>query len=179
MLITAIAYDLERNLGGAYNEIADRLRPDDDCCFLDHDAVFTTRDWFRQLTEAIDRYPDAGLFTAVTNRIGNKEQVAPGAPAGHDMAAHRAFGQTLLEQHGTAAVDITNRHLVSGVVMCFPKLKASGVRFAAGFFGVDNEVHRTVRSLGKRIYLLPGCYVQHWYRGAGEKHVNAPRARRA
>jgi GT2 family glycosyltransferase len=176
MLITAIAYDLERNLGRAYNEIASRLRPDDHCCFLDHDATFTTYDWYRQLLEAIERYPDAGLFGAMTNRIGNKQQLAPGAPAGHDMAAHRAFGAKLLTEHGSAAVDITGQHLLSGVVMCFPRIVSSGIRFKDGFFGVDNEVHREVRRSGKRIYLLPGFYVQHWYRGNGEKHVNAPRA---
>lgn len=176
MLITAIAYDLDRNLGRAYNEIASRLRPDDHVCFLDHDAVFTTYDWFRQLSEAIERYPDAGLFGAMTNRIGNKQQIAPGAPASHDTAAHRAFGAKLMAEHGSAAIDVTNKHLLSGVVLCFPRMGRSGIRFADGFFGVDNQVHRDVRSSGKRVYLLPGLYVQHWYRGAGEKHENAPRA---
>lgn len=179
MLITAIAYDLEKNLGRAYNEIAGRLRPEDHCCFLDHDAVFTTYDWYRQLVEAIERYPDAGLFGAVTNRIGNREQISTGAPVGHDMAAHRAFGAKLMAEHGSNAIDVTNRHLLSGVVMCFPRLASSGLRFENGFFGVDNDIHRKVRQSGRRIYLLPGLYVQHWYRGAGEKHVNAPRVARA
>lgn len=179
MLITAIAYDLERNLGRSYRENVARLRPGDDVCFLDHDAVFTTREWYPQLLGAIERYPDAGLFGAVTNRIGNKQQIAPGAPGGHDMLEHRQFGELLRRQHGTDAIDVTNKHLLSGVVLCFTSRALERVIFLDGFFGVDNEVHRDVRAAGLRIYLLPGLYVQHWYRGAGEKHENAPKARRS
>lgn len=179
MLITAIAYDLERNLGKAYREILARLRAEDHCCFLDHDATFTTYNWYGQLLEAIERYPDAGLFGAMTNRIGNKQQIAPGAPEGHDVAAHRRFGLELQKQHGSDAIDVTNRHLLSGVVLCIPAPARPGLSIADGFFGVDNELHRAVRRMGRKIYLLPGLYVQHWYRGAGEKHVDAPRARQA
>jgi hypothetical protein len=117
-LITAIAYDVERNLGAAYREIISRLRPEDHIVFLDHDAIFTTRTWFSQLLAAIERYPDAALFGAMTNRIGNKEQIPRGAPAGHDMVAHRAFGAELQKQHGTDAIDVTGKHLLSGVVLC-------------------------------------------------------------
>ena len=52
-LITAIAFDVDRNLGRAYNEIMSTLRPEDWACFLDHDAVFTSRRWYSQLLEAI------------------------------------------------------------------------------------------------------------------------------
>lgn len=177
-LIVSIAYDTERNLGRAYREIIERLKPEDDCCFLDHDACWTTRDWYQQLQAAIKRYPNAGLFGAVTNRIGNKEQVVPGAPAGHDMAAHRRFGLELQTKHGSEGTDVTDGRMLSGVVLCIPAAaRAAGFRISDGFFGVDNAMHREARRLGKRVYLLRGLYVQHWYRGAGEKHVNAPKAR--
>jgi len=178
MLITAIAYDEERNLGGAYREILARLRPDDHCVFLDHDACWTTRDWHGQLLAAIARYPDGALFGAMTNRIGNRQQIPPGAPAGHDMAAHRRFGLELQQKFGTDAVDVTNQHLLSGVVLCIPAPARPKIAIQNGFFGVDNELHRAAARVG-RVYLLKGLYVQHWYRGAGEKHVNAPKAKRS
>lgn len=176
MLITATAYDLERNLGRAYREIVARLRPDDHCVFLDHDAIWTTRDWYPLLLEAIKRYPNAGLFGAMTNRIGNKEQIPPGVPAGHDMAAHRKFGQELRARYGTEAIDITDKHLLSGVVMCFTAPVLQKLQIVDGFFGVDNQVHRDVRRMNKRVLLLRGLYVQHWYRGDGVGHEGAPRA---
>lgn len=179
-LITAIAYDVERNLGRAYNTVMERLLPGDWCCFLDHDAIWTTREWHRQLLAAIETRPDAGLFVAVTNRIGRKEQIAPGCPAGHDMRDHFAFGERLKSEHEAATRDVTDGNLISGVVMCISHetWEAMG-GFKPGFFGVDNEAHRAIRRIGKRVYLMPGLYVQHWYRGDGRKHEDAPRAPRS
>jgi GT2 family glycosyltransferase len=176
-LITAIAYDVERNLGAAYREIISRLRPEDHIVFLDHDAIFTTRTWFSQLLAAIERYPDAALFGAMTNRIGNKEQIPRGAPAGHDMVAHRAFGAELQKQHGTDAIDVTGKHLLSGVVLCLTARARASVSPVDGFYGVDNQLHRDARRVGK-VYLLRGLYVQHWYRADGIGHPGAPKASR-
>jgi GT2 family glycosyltransferase len=174
-LITAIAYDLERDLGRAYGEIAARLRPEDHIAFIDHDAMWTTRDWYPQLLAAIERYPDAGLFGAVTNRIGNKQQIAPGAPAGHDIREHRLFGEALQKQHGTDAIDVTNRHMLSGVLLCFTAPAIARIKFASGFFGIDNQAHRDVAKFA-RVLLLPGLYLYHWYRADGRGHENAPKA---
>lgn len=178
-LITAIAYDPERNLGRAYNEIMGTVCPGDWVCFLDHDAMFTTRDWYRQILKAIAENPKAGLLTAVTNRIGNKEQIAPGCPRSHDMREHFRFGAALRDQHGAAVRDITNKHLVSGIVMCLSHETWEQMGgFADGFFGVDNDAHRAVRKTGKRVYLMPGLYAYHWYRGDGVGHQKAPKAKR-
>lgn len=178
-LITAIAYDTEKNLGRAYNEIMGTVCPGDWVSFLDHDALFTTRDWYRQLLTAIDNNPQAGLFTAVTNRIGNKEQVPADAPKSHDMRDHFAYGKQRLEQYGTSATDITRRHLVSGVLMCLSHQTWEEMGgFAEGFFGVDNQAHRDIRRIGKRIYMLPGLYLYHWYRADGVGHRQAPKARK-
>ena len=177
MLIAAIAYDAERNLGRAYREILARLQPEDHCVFLDHDAVWTTRDWHGQLLEAIERYPDGALFGAMTNRIGNKEQIPSGAPAGHDMLEHRRFGLELQQKYGSEAIDVSSKHMLSGVVLCIPARARASLPIADGFFGVDNQMHRDARRLGK-VYLLRGLYVQHFYRGDGVGHTNAPRARK-
>lgn len=175
-LLTAIAYDVERNLGRAYNEFMRRLAPGDWACFLDHDAVFTTRDWYPQILQAIEENPQAGLFAAVTNRIGRKSQIAPGAPSGHDMLEHRAFGRTLLERHGSSVKDITRESPISGVVMIMSVEQWKRTPFIDGFFGVDNRAHRDVAASGRRIFLMPGLYVQHFYRADGVGHENAPRA---
>jgi len=176
-LIASIAYDVDRNLGAAYNRVMERLQPEDWCCFLDHDAIFTTRGWYPQLLKAIADKPEAGLFTAMTNRIGRKTQIAPGAPAGHDMIEHFAFGQQQLDRYGSAARDCTAGSPISGVVMCLSRETWGAMGgFEDGFFGVDNQCHRDIRRAGRRVYLLPGLYVYHWYRADGRKHEGAPRA---
>jgi len=176
-LYTAIAFDLERNLGRAYNAFMERLRPSDWCCFLDHDAMWTTVHWYRQLLTAIEENPKAGLFAAMTNRIGRKSQIAPGCPQGHDILEHMAFGREQHEQHGAAARDVTATSPISGVVMCVSQdvWKQTG-GFKDGFFGVDNQFHRDVRRAGRRVYLMPGLYVYHVYRADGRSHKGAPKA---
>lgn len=179
MLVTAIAYDTERNLGRAYNETMARLLPGDWCAFLDHDAMFTVRDWYPLLLEAIAANPDAGIITAVTNRVGRKEQIAPGCPQGHDLREHFAFGKKLREQHGSAVRDISRPSPISGVLMCLSRetWQAMG-KFRDGFFGVDNAAHRDVVAIGRRVYMMPGLYLYHWYRADGVGHKDAPRATR-
>jgi len=178
-LITAIAYDVERNLGRAYNATMERLRAGDWACFLDHDAMFTTREWYPQILAAIAEHPDAGLFAAVTNRIGRKSQIPRGAPESHDMREHFAFGAMLRDRHGSTAQDITDDSPISGVVMILSRETWERMGgFRDGFFGVDNAAHRDVAKAGRRVYLLSGLYVYHWYRADGRKHENAPRAQK-
>lgn len=179
-LIASIAYDTERNLGRAYNQTMERLSPEDWCCFLDHDAVFTTRGWYPQVLRAIAENPRGGLFTAVTNRIGRKTQIPAGAPTGHDMREHFAFGAKLAEQHGASVRDVTRESPISGVVMILSRETWTAMGgFDDGFFGVDNAAHRDVARIGKRVFLMPGLYVYHWYRADGVGHVNAPKASNA
>jgi GT2 family glycosyltransferase len=176
-LVTAIAYDVEKNLGRAYNDIMVRLFPGDWAAFLDADAMWTTRVWYRQILEAIAKYPDAGLFAAVTNRIGRKTQIPAGAPAGHDILEHYAFGKKQLEKYGSTVKDVTHDSPISGVVMCMGRETWGRIKgFKPGFFGVDNRAHLDVRQAGLKVYLLPGLYVYHLYRADGEKHTGAPRA---
>jgi GT2 family glycosyltransferase len=178
-LITAIAYDTERNLGRAYNAIMRGLAPDDWCCFLDHDAMFTTAAWRSQLEAVIDQQPHAGLLAGVTNRIGRKYQVVPGAPSTHRVGDHAAFGAALLDRHGTRVRDITRDSPISGVLMCLSRETWELMGgFKDGFFGVDNRAHMDVARAGRRVYLLPGLYVYHWYRADGVGHgKGVPRAR--
>ena len=71
-IYTLIPYDLEKNLGGAYNKFMDLLEDDDWAVFLDHDAMFTTTDWMKTIQETITQNPEYGFFTCLTNRIGSE-----------------------------------------------------------------------------------------------------------
>jgi GT2 family glycosyltransferase len=173
-ILTCIPYDLGGNLGAAYNNAMQAVGHDGWVCFLDHDAIWTTNHWYAQLNRAVSTYPKAGLFTAVTNRIGNKHQLAPGAPQTHDMRLHRAFGEKLASRHGHRAVDVTDLAPVSGVVLLLSKRAwKSGGPAPSGLLGVDNAIHAAVRKAGYRVMILQGLYVYHWYRGDGSmKHLH-------
>lgn len=175
MLIVSIAYDQGYNLGRAYNEVMRRLQDDDWCCFLDHDAMFTTRDWYPRLHRLTELCPSVGLFTCVTNRIGNSEQLALASTQEqqHNIKLHREYGTWRAEKHGDSFRIATKP--VSGVMLMLSKATwhAMGY-FKPGFLGVDNQAHKDVERIGKKVVILDGIYVYHWYRANGETHTGAP-----
>ena len=79
MIYTNIPYtpsEYGTNLGYAYNKFMELLPNDDDwACFLDHDAMFTTSNWYHQLETIIKNNPDVGAFGARTNRVANTFQL--------------------------------------------------------------------------------------------------------
>jgi GT2 family glycosyltransferase len=165
MITTFIPYSPDGNLGRAYNECMGLLGPCQWGCFIDHDAAFTTPDWYKQLEFAIKKYPDAGVFTAMTNRIGNPDQRL-GEPFNvcNDLKEHRRIGY--MQAPNVDARDVTeSKNLISGVVLClsWETWKLVG-GFCDGFLGVDNDMHKRVRDAGKRVYILRNLYVYHWYR---------------
>lgn len=157
--------DHDKDLGWTYNQYMDLLGDDDWACFLDHDAMFTTDDWYKMIELIIADNPDYGMFTAVTNRIGNPQQKIANLDNTNDMAYHRDIGDRLVRQGQTTVMDVTNTHCISGVVMIIKKSvwkKAGG--FKSGFLGIDNEFHKAVAKAGSKIGVARGLYVYHWYR---------------
>ncbi len=170
-VVAAIAYDVERNLGRAYNGVMESTAPGNWVAFLDHDAMFTHRGWRKQLELAIEKNPKPGLITGVTNRIGQKLQLAPGAPDGHCFGDHAAFGKKLFSKHGCGVRDVTTGPRISGVLMCLSRETWQRIGgFRDGFFGVDNRAHEAVKAAGFHVYMMPGLYLYHWYRGDGVGH---------
>src|SRR5262245_56851390 len=159
------------DLGRSYNAFMALLPKDDDwACFIDHDAMFTTRDWYGQLTQIVRRHRDAGCFTAMTNRIGNPVQVhgylrTRTISSNHDISHHRQVGARLKRRFGADVVPLDERRLMSGVVILTKKSVWKRVGFAPGFLGVDGEYHRGCLRNGYPVYLMRGVYVYHWYRG--------------
>lgn len=177
MIYNFIAYapgDKE-GLGATYNKYMELLGDDDWACFLDHDAMFTTEDWYKHLGDIIADNPQFGLLSASTNRVGNPSQRIAGLDDTHDILYHRNIGKRLKNQCGTEVNDVTKAHCISGVVMAVSKKawqKAGG--FPDGFLGVDNYFHKRVADSGGKIGVAKGLYVYHFYRadGTGLKPVS-------
>ena len=172
MIHTNIPYcpkEKGQDLGFAYNTFMEMIGEDDWACFLDHDAMFTTSDWYHQLEEIIESKPDAGLFTCNTNRIGNPHQKPFNIHQdNHDIRFHRKVGSDIQRSRRLVLRDVTDGQLISGVMLLLSKKtwKACG-GFKAGFLSVDNDIHSKVKSLGKKVYIMDGVYVYHWYRFTG------------
>ena len=170
MIYNFIAYapgDKE-NLGKTYNQYMELVGEDGWACFLDHDAMFTTEDWYKQVEQIIEKNPEFSLLTASTNRIGNPGQRVAGIDKTHDILYHRKIGLRLQLQCCQEVQDVTSGHCISGVVMIVSKKawkKAGG--FKDGFLGVDNDFHQRVAKSGGKVGVAKGLYVYHYYRADG------------
>jgi GT2 family glycosyltransferase len=177
-LVTFIPFDLEANLGRAYNRAMAMLPADGWACLFDHDAMPTTREWYRQLVEVIEHRPDVGLLTAATNRIASPWQRASEADReNHDMAYHRKIGAARLARR--TLLDVTETKGLGGVLMCLSRRSwelAGG--FVDGMLCVDHMMHFAIARAGLRVYVLESLYVYHWRRAFGDNLPSTvPKAR--
>jgi len=161
-----------KNIGKTYNEYMNLVPNDNDwACFIDHDAMFTTPNWYNQLYAIIQSNPDVDCFTAVTNRIGNPSQKFANIDKdNHDILYHRKIGKTAQEQFWTKVRDITKgKQAMSGVVILVKKSawKEAGGFLEEGFLGIDNKFHIDLTKAGKKVAVMAGVYVYHLYRADG------------
>jgi len=172
-----IPWNSEKKIGKSYNEIMNLIDDNDWCCFLDGDAVHTTPFFGKYIEEVIQSNPEYSLLTCYTNRIGCFYQLAPNVnKSSNDQKYHREFGEKLWNTNKTNVLDITDKTLLSGVIILIKKSsweRVGGFK-EIGMLGVDNDIHLRFKNAGLKVGLMRGIYVQHWYRGGNmndKKHL--------
>lgn len=166
-LVTFIPYADDRNLGAAYNECMEMLPEDGWAVLLDHDVMFTTREWHRQIADAIATVPE-GCFSGVTNRIKCPFQQVEGVSMkNHDIRYHREVGKRLLSNLNLH--DVTDEvRTPSGFLICLSKRAWLEIgKFPNGLHYLDRTIWEALRAVGRRLYIIEGLYVYHWHRGGG------------
>ena len=174
MIHTYIPYSNNFNLGKAYNDFMSIVDDKDWVLFLDHDATFTTREWYPQVLDIINNNPKYGAFTCMTNRVGPSVQRYQGIMSdNHDIRHHRKIGKTLQDNHYDEVIEFPEGWMASGVILLLSKQTWKTVGgFVEGFLGVDNCLHRDCKNNSIPFGLMKGFYVYHWYRAENDdKHV--------
>jgi GT2 family glycosyltransferase len=174
MIYTHITYapaDIGENIGKAYNMFMEMLPDDDDwACFLDHDAMFTTSDWYHQLNDIIKENPTLGAFGARTNRLNSTYQLVGNIDVySHDIKYHREIGKHLQREHYNSLFridDNTAQIGFSGVLILLKKStwkKINGFK-PEGFNHVDNDLRYRLEEHNIPFHIMNGVYVYHWYK---------------
>jgi GT2 family glycosyltransferase len=189
VIYTHIPYAQEecgKNIGCAYNKFMEILPNDDDwACFLDHDAMFTTDDWYKQLNDIIGREPSIGAFGCRTNRAGYKWQLVGNIDVdNHDIGYHRAIGKHLQNTHyyRTSPGSLLGHNReprpsrFSGVVILVKKStwKRIGGFKQTGFLAVDDDLRHRLAKHNIQFAIMDGVYVYHWYRPDNPYKTSAP-----
>jgi len=159
-------YDLDKDLGRAYNQEMKEIPENDWACLMDLDSMFLTPDAGHILHCYAEKYAHAGLLTCYTNRLHEsaKDQLLDGIVSENlllDYHMERAYHQKRLLFNATPI-----NHEVSGMLMMISKATWSEVRFKEGgkCLGVDNEYCWDLMKAGKSIYRMDGLYILHLYR---------------
>lgn len=167
MIIDNPPYDHNGNIADAYNAIFKRARKGDWIVIRDGDTQWTTRYYGDHLKELIEAHPEFEAFTCITNRINNKHQKARSIDRNNDdMRYHCNKGEAFWKRYGTEGADVTyNCGLISGVMIMIKKElwdRMGGVQ-KRGMLGIDNEIHKNIRTFNGRIFLSRGIYIYHRY----------------
>jgi len=170
MIYTFIPYSEERppRLGDTYNKFMELLPGDDDwACILDHDVMFTRKNWFHQLNDIIKKHPEYSCFVARTNSIGCRWQRNKTLEDCDDILEHKKLGLLIQQEFSNEVVDVTNSPEFSGFLMLIGKKTWKNVKFThggkGGLGGVDNNFHRDLKNAGFRVGLMMGVYLYHLY----------------
>lgn len=187
MIYTFIEYapkEHDKDLAWAYNDCMRLLDDDDWACFIDHDAMFTTPNWYHQLNDIIEKNPEYSCFVAAANRLYSDWQMPEGIDKDtHDIVYHRGIGRDLQDMNYGRVVDVTKcadlpappeTSPFSGVVILYKKSVWKDVPFRLlepnRLTGIDNLLHLDLRDKGYKVGLMSGVYVYHWHR-AEEKLI--------
>ena len=175
MIYTHIPYTPKEhgtNLGYAYNKFMDMLPDDNDWgCFIDHDSMFTTTNWYHQLEDIICKNQDIGAFGARTNRVANTFQLVGNIDImNNDIEYHRKIGKHIQSKYYDDLLCLkknnTNQYGYSGVFILIKKStwkKINGFR-TDGFTNVDNDFRKRLHKNNIKFCILNGVYLYHWYR---------------
>lgn len=166
-LFAMTPFAIDGDLGRAYNECMALIPEDAWLLCMDHDMMLTTREWYRQVVEAIAFKPEAGAFVACTNRIAPPWQQV-GDAENYDIAHHRRFGTERLKVR--TLLDITDTMGFGGVLFALSKSawQKVGGFVEGGMLCVDHRMHFALRAAGYRVYMLESLYVFHWRRAFGD-----------
>lgn len=175
MIYYSIPWNSDKNIGEYYNDFMRKLDDEDFGCFIDYDAMFTTSTYGKQLEDIIKKYPDCGLFTCLTNRIGCRWQRF-GSWDENDINKHRDIGDSLQRLCYSEVQDVSDKpqfEAMGGVMIMIRKStwRSIGQFKEDGILGVDNDIYWKAQRADQKIYLMKGVYVYHWYRNGDSERV--------
>lgn len=153
-------WNTKGNIAQSYNECMALLDDHQWGCFMDMDTIPCPHESFGfKLETYILEYPEAVLFTAMTNRIGRPEQRADVDRNSNDIEYHRQEGRRIEERDCFEVEE--DKSLFSGILMLCKKKHWTPIKLN-GMTGIDNAIHDMYKSKGK-CYIMKGVYLYHWY----------------
>ena len=155
-------------IGSGYNEALTQHDDNDWLAVIDHDAMFTTGNWYQQMQQVIQEHPKCKGLTGRVNRMATQEQMVLGIdPNNMDYAYHRRVGDYLSKKYYGQSNCITTPGHFSGT---FFAVHIGTMRKLGGFeetghqLACDNALQAALVHAGHEFRVCNGIYIFHWYR---------------
>lgn len=160
-------YSLDKDIGKAYNDSVRNIpSPEDWICLIDLDVMVLSHGIGHHLQEVINLYPNTGLFTCRTNRVGQVRQCLHNTISDDpNVLNHRQIALQLSQERRLDVTPINNP--ISGHLMLFKKAtweSVGGFPEERGILSVDNTFSNRIVRKGYNILMMEGVYVFHFYR---------------
>lgn len=166
MISYSTPYSLDKDLGKAYNKEMDKLNDDDWMVFTDGDTAWLRPDYGLQISEILKQNTEAGMFTCLTNRIGNPDQLYLRQLSNAScILKHKRIADKVFNEKKYQIKEIFGN--ISGHCMIIKKStwqQAGKFPEGVGILSVDNIFGKRIQDLGKKIFLMEGVYLFHFYR---------------
>jgi len=165
-----VPYGRNKDLGAAINMHCEIVpSPEDWIIIRDGDTMWQHFNWGDQVRACIDRYPDTGLFSCYTNRLGLDYQLHNRHFSDNDsIRHHRKIAYDLAEKYWDEC-EVTDKP-TAGLLMVFKKstwmrnpFREGGIVQPDGRY-IDYFFAKGILDMGLKIRLMKGVYLLHYYR---------------
>lgn len=157
-------FALDKNYGKELNDTFEIIPSQDFLCICDWDAMFLSHTQIPMLYDYIDKYPDTGMFLAMSNRSGSHGQRWNGqiSPQMQMNQWHR----TAMNIKPTLDVVEVRDNKISGFLMMISKKVWNDVKFDESLqvLGVDRSYAQRLLVMGYSIKIMKDILVYHSYR---------------
>lgn len=132
--------------------------------FMDWDAMLLSHKSIGIIYDYVNKFPDTGLFLAMSNRSGSRHQQHEGHKSfNYDMSAWLLKGHTIVP---TLEVTELFDNLISGFLMLISKKTWNEIKFSEELdvLHVDRDYAQRILENGKKIRIMNDILVWHSYR---------------
>lgn len=164
-------YSFEKKLFDAWDQYMNLIDdPEDWACMMDGDVFFFHRNFGHILQQYIDKYPDTGIFSCYASRTGGSWMLPPNNIKNNiNILRHKRMADSIFRKHHLQVIDLNKK--VHGHLMLIKKATWLQIRDSVKeqtkenkILGIDVRVSNKVLKIPKKIRLMKGVYIFHYYR---------------
>ncbi len=166
-----VPYSFEKKIFEAYDAEFQKVQnPDDWVCIMDGDILFFQSNFGHIIQGHLEKYPDTGIFTCYTNRIGNPVQLWSDKAKRIDSIKYHFRIAKDLEAKNTG-MSTEHKARIAGFLMVIKKSTWDAIRDRIAqkcqgqmILGVDYLIADTVMEYRYSIRRMEDLYVFHYRR---------------